>query len=208
MIEIGWESEGRFEYEHEDGEAPTHTPTCKRERPCLMPARVETVDICIHMYIYIHIFLYIYIYIHTYNYIYIYINIYIYVYIHIYIYMYIYIYTCTVMAMRLVMAMPPVGNGGNGTHLGRREEANGFSRLDRLREDHQARHAVHGDRRRLDQVHLPIVRLPRGGRGGTLRARLGTVGAPHNTTRGRDCVKSLRLCLHGICPQTVSPITF
>ena len=27
------------------------------------------------------------------------------------------------------------------------------------------------------------------------------VGAPYNTASGRDCVKSLRLCLHGTCPQ-------
>jgi len=25
--------------------------------------------------------------------------------------------------------------------------------------------------------------------------------APYKTTSGRDCVKSLRLCLHGTCPQ-------
>ena len=29
-----------------------------------------------------------------------------------------------------------------------------------------------------------------------------TARAPSNTTCGRDCVKSLRLCLHGTCPQT------
>ena len=28
-----------------------------------------------------------------------------------------------------------------------------------------------------------------------------TVRVPYNTTSGRDCVKSLRLCLHGTCPQ-------
>jgi len=28
-----------------------------------------------------------------------------------------------------------------------------------------------------------------------------TVRAPYNTISGRDCVKSLRLCLHGTCPQ-------
>jgi len=28
-----------------------------------------------------------------------------------------------------------------------------------------------------------------------------TVRAPYNTTSGRDCVKSHRLCLHGTCPQ-------
>ena len=28
-----------------------------------------------------------------------------------------------------------------------------------------------------------------------------TVRAPYSTISGRDCVKSLRLCLHGTCPQ-------
>ena len=31
--------------------------------------------------------------------------------------------------------------------------------------------------------------------------RVSEGGAPYNTTSGRDCVKSLRLCLHGTCPQ-------
>jgi len=34
-----------------------------------------------------------------------------------------------------------------------------------------------------------------------------TVRAPYNTTSGRDCVKSLRLCLHGNCPQSVATAT-
>ena len=29
-----------------------------------------------------------------------------------------------------------------------------------------------------------------------------TIRAPYNTSSGCDCVKSLRLCLHGTCPQT------
>ena len=31
-----------------------------------------------------------------------------------------------------------------------------------------------------------------------------TVRAPYNTISGRDCAKSLRLCLHGTCPLKVS----
>ena len=36
-----------------------------------------------------------------------------------------------------------------------------------------------------------------------------TVRAPYNTTSGRDCAKSLRLCLHGTCPQNPphAPVT-
>jgi len=35
------------------------------------------------------------------------------------------------------------------------------------------------------------------------RAIQDTIRAPYNTTGGRDCVKSLRICLPGTCPQRV-----
>ena len=36
---------------------------------------------------------------------------------------------------------------------------------------------------------------------GSEQAARDTVRVPYNTTSGRDCVKSLRLWLHGTCPQ-------
>ena len=38
-------------------------------------------------------------------------------------------------------------------------------------------------------------------RGESDNERTRAVRAPHNTTSGRACVKTHRLCLHGTCPQ-------